>query len=783
MINQLKFKQWPLFKIFVIKNLKILYCPIAKNANSSLKRLMVSISDLPHKEQLLKGDIHLNTDMPTSGVLLGQLDEQTIQNIISDSAYLRFAILRDPLARLVSVYWEKFVLHRTNLRQHQHIQKPIWYVQQRQGASIPDFQKGISFEDFIKYIVSQPVEKQDIHWCPQYLYLQDLEYNALYRLETPNLFMERLQQHTGLSLELPRYNMTQGKHKPFVEKAYQLLPEQFYCGKSQPSVECFYSDKLYEVVRNYFEKDFSIIETLKERDASNSSQKSPVFSKNVKHIEENISPSSVQSKCRICHGQLTYKWSLKVLLDKYKADYFECEQCHTLQIAEPFWLDEAYSLENAITLDKNLDKHRFGRNYTTFLYLQALQQTFLIPEHAKVIDFGGGYGLLTSMLRESNYDAWTFDAYINEPLLAGTFHINAMDKIPEKSVDVITALEVLEHLAEPNALIEDFQRILKPSGILMISTCIYKPEEHNNDWVYLVPETGQHITFWTEQGIQQYAQQLGFNSALRFPVSYETTQQFSIFVFSFLDKTCLYALLKKTELLLKQKDLYLQATAYWDASGVQRFITGDLPLIKIVKSFCAQTKYVDAAQKILEAVYFYGWNQEITQLIEHCFIPLLDINTHLLPVEEIDYKNLLHQIVQGKIVITELCSIDDAPYLTLETISLDEENNDYILTIEISNNSNKKLKTDKESQNPIYISYRWLDDKAQKTLYEGQRYSIEPNIKPQQKNCYNIRLTPPQQLSTQETYTLRLTLVQEGISWFDNPKYNLYDDILIFPTE
>lgn len=45
-----------------------------------------------------------------------------------------------------------------------------------------------------------------------------------------------------------------------------------------------------------------------------------------------------------------------------------------------------------------------------------------------------------------------------------------LDGIAEHSVDVITSFETLEHLAEHDALMTAFKRVLKPSGLLLIST-------------------------------------------------------------------------------------------------------------------------------------------------------------------------------------------------------------------------------------------------------------------------------------------------------------------------
>lgn len=223
-------------------------------------------------------------------------------------------------------------------------------------------------------------------------------------------------------------------------------------------------------------------------------------------------------RCRICEGELVYKWTLTVLLERYEADYFECQQCHTLQIPDPFWLEEAYALEEEIAFALNPDEGRFRRNFSAYRYFTALQKAGIFPENPKILDFGGGYGLLTQMLLDSGFDAWHTDAYINKSLFAPQRYIKEIETLPAASFDVILALEVFEHLTAPFEIGKQLQRLLKPNGTLIISTSIYDPSLHTVEWSYLGKEQGQHVTFWTQSALQHYAKFLDFKSINYFPI-------------------------------------------------------------------------------------------------------------------------------------------------------------------------------------------------------------------------------------------------------------------------
>jgi len=63
---------------------------------------------------------------------------------------------------------------------------------------------------------------------------------------------------------------------------------------------------------------------------------------------------------------------------------------------------------------------------------------------------------------------------------------------------------------------------------------------------------------------------------------------------------------------------------------------------------------------------------------------------------------------------------------------------------------------------PVHISYRWV---AGPTAVEGERTRLPQSIAPKTSaECYLGLRTPP----TPGTYELRVTLVQEGVAWFDD---------------
>ena len=79
------------------------------------------------------------------------------------------------------------------------------------------------------------------------------------------------------------------------------------------------------------------------------------------------------------------------------------------------------------------------------------------------------------------------------------------------------ALEVFEHLTEPQATLDSVTRILKPEGTLLLSTQLYQSGVHDQNWYYLSPDAGQHITFYSRSAVELLARQAGFQSVGYFP--------------------------------------------------------------------------------------------------------------------------------------------------------------------------------------------------------------------------------------------------------------------------
>jgi hypothetical protein len=185
------------------------------------------------------------------------------------------------------------------------------------------------------------------------------------------------------------------------------------------------------------------------------------------------------------------------VLSRYEVSYLYCSQCGLLQTEEPHWLDEAYS--DAIALS---DTGLLTRNIAVAMRLTALL-TFGFPRHVRCVDAGGGYGVLTRLMRDIG-----FDFYWTDPFCANLFAKGFEADRAGGSFPVITAFEVMEHLHDPIAFIRE--ALTKYDGTAFaFSTQLFEGSPPSLDWPYYSFETGQHISFYQRRTLRHIADALG----------------------------------------------------------------------------------------------------------------------------------------------------------------------------------------------------------------------------------------------------------------------------------
>ncbi len=196
--------------------------------------------------------------------------------------------------------------------------------------------------------------------------------------------------------------------------------------------------------------------------------------------------------CRAC-GKAAVEWCTGPLLD-LSVRYLRCPYCEYLQTEYPYWLERAYA--NSINASDTGIMARNSMNVrvvlATLLAMGGLDM--------RVVDFAGGYGILTRLLRDVGVDASWSDHYSSNLLARGFEHTG-------EPAQLVTAFEVFEHFVEPAAELDEMLAIAP--NVLLSTQIVPEPPPPPGQWWYYGAEHGQHIGFYTVRTLQELAARRG----------------------------------------------------------------------------------------------------------------------------------------------------------------------------------------------------------------------------------------------------------------------------------
>lgn len=200
--------------------------------------------------------------------------------------------------------------------------------------------------------------------------------------------------------------------------------------------------------------------------------------------------------CRICESPMR-EFESAVVLASHQVQFLRCPDCGFIGTEDPYWLDEAYA--EAIN---RADVGLFRRNLRQAKVAKAVIGTFFRSD-GKFVDFGGGYGLLTRLMRDAGFDFHRWDAHC-ENMFARGFDAGA-----DGNFELLTAFELFEHLVDPAA---EVARMLSfAPNIFFTTELVPEPVPAPSQWWYYGLDHGQHVSFYTKKSLCRLAERFSLN--------------------------------------------------------------------------------------------------------------------------------------------------------------------------------------------------------------------------------------------------------------------------------
>lgn len=225
--------------------------------------------------------------------------------------------------------------------------------------------------------------------------------------------------------------------------------------------------------------------------------------------------------CPICSGTTALIGFQKGQLDSTEYGIRHCEDCRFSYVenyrsdfhaiydenyyrgvgADPL-VDYVYEIEN---FDKTIRNHEWSGIFSIYLKL--------CPDGGTWLDYGGGGGGLVRFARQRGVDAYGFEeGWIAElGKISGTPILNPSQlEAYEGTFDFISAIEVIEHIPRPVVALQHMRKLLKPGGILFITTGNAQPWRENLlAWPYTkCPEV--HVSFFEPTTVDKCMRLAGF---------------------------------------------------------------------------------------------------------------------------------------------------------------------------------------------------------------------------------------------------------------------------------
>ena len=142
------------------------------------------------------------------------------------------------------------------------------------------------------------------------------------------------------------------------------------------------------------------------------------------------------------------------------------------------------------------------------------------PQDVRLIDVGCSRGHFVRAAADLGFQAEGVEPAPHIAAIARASGLNVYSglleeqRFPERSFDAVTMFEVIEHLREPRTLLAECCRILRPGGILLLSTgntASWTVAAMGARWDYFdITRAGGHISFFNPQSLQRLAAGCGF---------------------------------------------------------------------------------------------------------------------------------------------------------------------------------------------------------------------------------------------------------------------------------
>jgi hypothetical protein len=216
--DEYKRKQKPLlpsspliWKFCVCRKAALLYIPIPKCAHTTIVGALAHLEGKTWEYSTIRDNLtadygndddklHVALTEKNDGLFLKELMPNECFEILDSKDFVRVAVVRNPVERILSAYNHFFVQGRQNPVYQRHAQQVWDFYDQQRG----DY---VSLEQFLYFLKATSLLQMDHHWLPQIEFVKNMRIDLCIPVNRLDIFEDLLTRRSGYKVEMQARNV------------------------------------------------------------------------------------------------------------------------------------------------------------------------------------------------------------------------------------------------------------------------------------------------------------------------------------------------------------------------------------------------------------------------------------------------------------------------------------------------------------------------------------------------------------------------------------------------